>query len=77
MATNLWAKFKRLLPDSPLIIVTVESVDSATGTSMVTTAGGGAMRVFGTGVAAGSKAYVRDNTIIEAAPNLTHYEIEV
>lgn len=76
MATNLWARFKRLLPDSPLVVVTVNSVNSD-GTSTVTTAGGGALRVLGKGVAAGKKAYVRDGMIIEEAPDLQHYEIEV
>lgn len=76
MATNLWAKFRRLLPGNPMIIVTVVSVNTD-GTSTVTTAGGGSMRVLGQGVVAGKKAYVKDGRIIEEAPNLQHYEIEV
>ncbi|KJS00899.1 MAG: hypothetical protein VR65_10870 [Desulfobulbaceae bacterium BRH_c16a] len=76
MATNLWARFKRLLPGSPMIVVTVISVNSD-GTSTVTTSGGGAMRVLGTTVAAPKKAYVKDGAIIGEAPNLQHFEIEV
>lgn len=76
MATNLWARFRRLLPGNPLIIVTVVSVNTD-GTSTVTTASGGAMRVLGTTVAAASKAYVKDGAIVSEAPNLPHYEIEV
>lgn len=75
MATNLWARFKRLVQAAPMLIVTVESV-GADGTSLVTTASGGTFRVFGDTVAAGSKAYVRDGVIVGEAPNMTHYELE-
>lgn len=77
MATNLWAMFKRLIPDAPMIIVTVNSVNIIDGTSTVTSAGGGTMRVRGTAVAATKKAYVKAGNIVSEAPNLTHYEIEV
>ena len=76
MATNLWAKFRRLLPGDPKLIVTVNSVN-ADGTSTVTTPAGGAMIVIGTSVPAGQKAYVRGGAIVDKAPTLTHYEIEV
>ena len=76
MATNLWMKFRRLLPDNPLIIVTVAAVNTD-GTSIVSTVGGGSMRVIGTTVAVGQKAYVKDRAIVGKAPDLPHYEIEV
>lgn len=75
MATNIWARFRRLIADSPTVIVTVTTVNTD-GTSLVTTAGGGTMRVIGTEVAAGGKAYVRDGAIIGAAPDLPYYELE-
>lgn len=75
MATNLWARFRRLIADSPTVIVTVTTVN-ADGTSLVTTAGGGTMRVLGTDIAAGEKAYVRDGAIIGEAPDLPYYELE-
>lgn len=75
MATNLWARFRRLIADSPTVIVTVATVN-ADGTSVVTTVGGGTMRVIGTSVAAGSKAFVRDGAVIGEAPNLPYYELE-
>lgn len=75
MATNLWARFRRLIAESPTVIVTVTTVN-ADGTSMVTTAGGGSMRVLGTSVEASKKAFVRDNAIIGEAPNLPYYELE-
>ncbi|KJR97277.1 MAG: hypothetical protein VR65_25440 [Desulfobulbaceae bacterium BRH_c16a] len=76
MATNLWARFRKLLPGSPLIVVTVVTVNTD-GTSTVTTSSGGAMRVLGTSVEATKKAYVKDGAIIGEAPNLQHFEIEV
>ena len=75
MATNPWARFRRLVPSAPMVIVTVASV-ATDGTSMVTTAAGGTLRVFGDAVAAGDKAYIRDGIIIGEAPNMTHYELE-
>lgn len=76
MATNLWARFLRLLPGSRMYVVTVVTVNND-GTSTVTTSSGGAMRVIGTTVAATKKAYVKDGAIVSEAPNLQHYEIEV
>lgn len=77
MATNLWASFKRMIAAAPMVVVTVISVDTVASTSMVTTAGGGVMRVRGKDVAVGKKAYVKDGAIVGEAPNLQHYEIEV
>lgn len=76
MGTNIWARFRRLLPGNPMIVVTVNSVNTD-GTSTVTTSSGGAMRVIGTTITAGKKAYVKGGAIIGEAPNLEHYEIEV
>lgn len=76
MATNLWARFRRLLPGDPLIVVTVAGINGD-GTSTVTTPGGGAIRVIGNSVAVGDKAYIKGGAIIGEAPNLQHYEIEV
>ena len=76
MATNLWTRFRKLLPGSPRTVVTVVTVNTD-GTSTVTTSSGGAMRVLGTTVEATKKAYVKDGAIIGEAPNLQHYEIEV
>jgi hypothetical protein len=73
---NVSALFKKLLPQIPLVIVTVTAVN-ADGTSTVTTMGGGSMRVIGTSVAAPNKAYVQDGKIVGQAPSLTYYELEV
>lgn len=76
MATNLWTRFRKLLPGSRMVVVTVVTVNTD-GTSTVTTSSGGAMRVLGTSVEAAKKAYVKDGVVISEAPNLQHYEIEV
>ncbi len=76
MGTNLWKRFERLLPSQPLLIVTVDSVNGD-GTSTVSTSGGGGMRVLGSSVAAGKKAYVQYGKIQGEAPNLAHYELEI
>lgn len=77
MATNLWAKFRKLLPGDTMLVVEVTAINVSAGTSNVTTPAGGAMVVYGTSVSIGSKAYVKGGVIISEAPNLQHYEIEV
>lgn len=66
---NLWTKFKSLIPEEPLIIGTVSSIN-ADGTSTITTFTGGTMRVKGQSVPVGAKAFVRFGEITAAAPNL-------
>lgn len=76
MATNVFQRFKQLLPASPLLIVTVDTVNPD-GTSTVMTAAGGSMRVFGDGVTAGNKAFVKDGRIEDEAPDLPHFDVTV
>lgn len=76
MATNLWEKFKGIIPDSPRLVVTV-SLHNSDGTSTVTTASGGTMRVLGTTVLAGGKAYVQGGVLLGAAPSVQHFDIEI
>ncbi len=66
---NLWAKFKSLIPEEPLIIGTVSSIN-ADGTSTITTYTGGTMRIKGQSVAVGAKAFVRFGEITGPAPSL-------
>ncbi len=75
MATNLWERFTTTLPGEPKIIATVLVAGSME--SVVETASGGRMRVIGGGFARGSKVWVQDNTIIGAAPDLPHTELEI
>ena len=76
MALNALSRLRRLIPQSPLIIVEVISIGTD-GTSMVETAAGNRMRAIGTKVQAGKKAWLKDGVIAEEAPNMTHYELEV
>ena len=76
MATNLWEKFKGILPDSPRQVVTISS-HNIDGTSTVTTASGGTMKALGTEIAVGEQAYVQDGVVLDAAPDLVHYDIEI
>lgn len=75
MATNLWARFQRMVENSPTSIVTVIRINQD-GSSIVRTAGGGSMRVMGNNVPVDSKAFVRDRLIIGTAPDLPYYELE-
>lgn len=72
---NSWARFKRLLPDDPLLIGTVET-DHGDGTATVTLLGGGHQRVRGSGTL-GQPVYVRGGMIEGAAPSMAQVEIEV
>ena len=77
MNTNLYRALRELIPDAPLQVATVSSVDYATGTSTITWPGGTQQTVRGTGVAIGSRAFVRDGVIEGIAPALTPETIEV
>ena len=76
MATNIFTKFKQLIPAAAMEVATVEAVNT-NGTSTVTTANGGAAKVLGDTVAVGKKAVIKDGQIQGEAPDLTYYEIEV
>jgi len=73
---NLWRKFKRLLPDAPLEVVTVQAIN-ADGTSKCSTYTGGVVIVNGDSVTVGNKAFIQGGQIVREAPNLSYYEIEV
>jgi hypothetical protein len=67
---NIWKRFKALIPDDPLLIAKVETIDTLRGTSSVLPLGGGHMVVRGTSVAVGNFAFVRGGAIEGPAPNL-------
>lgn len=73
---NLWRKFKTLLEESPLEVVTVQAINTD-GTSKCTTYTGGVVIVNGDSVAVGNQAFIQGGQIIREAPSLTYYEIEV
>lgn len=71
---NLYAEFRRLIPDAPLLVGTV--VATFVGGSTVALLGGGTLRVRGD-AAVDDRVFVRDGVIESLAPDLTLVEIEV
>lgn len=76
-STNAYRALRELLQDAPLQVVTVVSINSERGYSVVQWPGGGHSNVRGTGVAVDSRAFVRDGVIEGMAPDLTLEIIEV
>lgn len=74
---NLYRALRELLPDSPLQVATVASVNLSAGTSTVTWPGGAQQVVRGASVAVSGKAFVRDGVIEGPAPDLDFLTIEV
>ena len=73
--TNLYRALRELLPEPPLQVATVTSVN-ADGTRTVTFPGGGTERVRGQAAAA-TQVFVRNGLIESEAPTLTPITIEV
>ncbi len=72
---SVWAKFKHLLPSSPLLVGVV-STSHGDGTATVELVSGGYVRVRGD-AAAGSSVYVRQGRIEGNAPSLSQLDITV
>lgn len=77
MSTNLYRQLRSLLPEPPLLVATVLSIDTDLGTSLVQFPGGGQQTVRGTAVAVGLGAFVRNGVVEGEAPALTYLEVEV
>lgn len=75
--SNLYRALLELLPDAPLLVATVVSVQYSEGVSTVQYPGGNQQRVRGTSAAVASQVFVRDGVIEGAAPSLTSLTIEV
>jgi hypothetical protein len=75
--TNLYRALMELLPESPLQVATVVSVNAVQGTSTITWPGGDLQTVRGTSLGAGIRVFVRNGVIEGSAPNLTLVTIEV
>lgn len=70
MATvNPWSRFRQLLPRAARYTVTIQSVQ-ADGTSLATRRDGEVVRLKGTSVEVGQKAWVEGQQIIGEAPDL-------
>jgi len=77
MDRNLWAKFVRLLPSSPLLVGTVQSHNSDGTSTIVLPDGNSTLRARGQGVAVNSKAFVKDGVVQGEAPNLPVTQIDI
>lgn len=71
---NVYSEFLKLLPDSPLLIGTVESSDGDN--HVLTLIDGGTLTARGKATV-GAKVYVRDGVIEGTAPALSQVIIEV
>lgn len=71
---NLFKIFKDLIPDHPLLVGTVISIEA--GQCIIQLPGGAYVTGRGDGVA-GQKVFIRDGVIEGQAPNLTVEVIEV
>jgi hypothetical protein len=76
-ATNLYRALRELIPDAPLQVATVSSINYEAGSSTITWPGGTQQTVRGTSVAIALRVFVRDGVIEGAAPDLTTETIEV
>lgn len=74
--SNIFRQLLKLLPQSPLMVATVQSVDVSNGTSVVAFDGGGTAVVRGASIV-GGKCFIKDGEIRGAAPDLPMVEIEV
>lgn len=75
--TNIWSRFRALLPGTQELAGEVTAIHLSAGTSTVTLPGGGILLARGTSIAVGSNAYVKDGVIISAAPDLALEDIEI
>lgn len=74
---NVWSAFQRLLPQNPVQVGTVRSIDSNAVTSTVELLGGGLLTVRGTGVPVDAKAFIKAGVIESQAPDLPTIEQEI
>lgn len=75
--TNIFRDLLELLPQAPLMVGDVQSVDVSNGTSAVMFDGGGTSVVRGASIGVGRKCFVRNGLIEGAAPDLPLVEIDV
>lgn len=72
--SNLYARFKRIFPDAPMLVGTVSA--AYTGGVTVELPGGGTIDVVGE-AAVGDMVFVRDGRVDGQAPALTAITIEI
>lgn len=75
--SELWRRFRDLLPNDPLLVGTVQA-HHADGTSTVVLPDGTTtLRVRGQGVAIGAQAFIKGGAIQGQAPSLPVVTIEI
>jgi hypothetical protein len=74
---NLFRALRQLLPDAPLQVAMVTSIDTVAKTSTITWPGGNVQTVRGISVEVGNNAFIRDGRVESAAPTLTLETIEI
>ena len=73
MATNLFTRFRKLIPTFPLRVGTIQAID---GTSVrIEETGGGLVTLIGTGTV-GQRVYFRNGVIEDEAPDLPFMSVE-
>lgn len=75
--SNIFRQLLDLLPQTPLMVATIQSVDVSNGSSIVAFNGGGTAVMRGSSIGVGGKCFVRNGLIEGAAPDLLMVEIEV
>lgn len=73
---NLWTQFRQLLPESPLLVGIVLSLN-ADGTSTVQLPDGANIQAQGQLVAESAKAFVRGGKVEGQAPDLPVFNVTV
>ena len=74
---NAWKRFQQLTQRPPMLAGEVIA-QNADGTTTIETPAGGQVRVRGTGVSVGQKAWYRDGELLGEAPDLgTVLDIEL
>lgn len=73
---NIWKTFLSLLPSTPRLVGTIETVN-IDDTMTVLLSGGGSLQVRGVGYLVGDKVFIKDDRIEGKAPSLPAYTVDV
>ena len=74
--TNIWQKFKSLIPEGSKTVVTV-TANNGNGTSQVKLRNGSVITAWGESVSVGQKAIIQNGEVKNTAPDLPQYEADV
>ena len=74
--TNIWQKFRGLLPSGMRVIVTIKSI-YPNGTAQAYLRNGSVIIVQGEGLEIGQRYFAVDRKVQSVAPALDYFEVEV